>query len=708
MTSSGVELRLLAAEMGVEIGYWDVSGRRREASDRSLLSVIRASGIPIDTADEAPFHRRRLARRRCEQGLEPVVVVWDGEAVEVLLWLPDRLVGPSVEVGVSIALDSGGERQWELDLSTLPRLTHAVVESPEASAGEQEFRSFAVGLPPGLPVGRHGLDVRVSDERFSAVVLSAPRSSPSLEPWERTWGVLAPLYSLWRSSGVGPDVSLLDDCASWVAGHGAQIVATLPLLSTFADEPFDPSPYAPVSRCFWNELYIDLGRLPGQEASATAATLASVPADVGDGSVFDYRSRARLTRGVLGAAADAFFQSDDRADLDAFVESTPEVLDYAEFRAAVDRFGSGWQSWPEPCRSGDLSGASLSADAVNDHLYMQWVVQSQLAALSRNLADRGQRLYLDLPVGSHPSGYDVWRNQDLFALSVSTGAPPDDFFEGGQSWGFPPLRPSASRRDGHRFFASCLRAHLRYSRMLRIDHVMQLERLFWVPEDSSPEDGVYVRYPREELFAVLMIESSRSDCVLVGEDLGTVPDEIRHAMNDHGVLGMYVLQFETPADGGDPRPPPHRSVSSVNTHDTPTFASFARALDIERRLTSGLLGPDEAGELRGERRRRLDGLRSFLDRQGLADPGADESAVLRAALHWLARSDSACLLVTLDDLWSEVEPHNVPGTPIDRPNWVLRWPRSLADLASDTSLGAELDAIQRHRLGAFARAAESR
>jgi 4-alpha-glucanotransferase len=218
---------------------------------------------------------------------------------------------------------------------------------------------------------------------------------------------------------------------------------------------------------------------------------------------------------------------------------------------------------------------------------------------------------------------------------------------------------------------------------------------------------VYVRYPQEELFAVLTIESARSGCLVVGEDLGTVPDEIRRGMDDHGLLGMYVTQFQIPAQPGALPRPPHRSVASLNTHDTPTFAGFVRAGDIDRNLEEGLVDPEQAENARRERAGTVLRLQRALAESGLLPDhpqDLDEHDIVRAAIEWIARSEAATVLVALDDLWGEDEPHNVPGTAIDRPNWVLRWPRSLDELALDPVLRAELGAIQASRLAAHTQA----
>ncbi len=331
----------------------------------------------------------------------------------------------------------------------------------------------------------------------------------------------------------------------------------------------------------------------------------------------------------------------------------------------------------------------------------------QLTALSADLAGREQRLYLDLPVGTSGDGFDTWSHHDLFGWGCGVGAPPDDFFGAGQNWGFPPVSPMISRAQGHAHLAACLRHHLTAARVLRLDHVMGLERLYWVPDGHAASEGVYVRYPRDELFAVLAVEATRADAVVVGEDLGTVPDEVRDALQRHGILGMYVSQFELPSHPGAPIPVPDRfQVATLDTHDTPTFAAWWQGLDVDLRQRLGFL--DEA-EAEADRNRRATDRRAVelaLREAGLLPGDADEGAARDGVLRLLGRSDAASVLVALDDLVLETDPQNVPGTGQDRPNWVRMLPCTLAELTDDPAIQATLAGLQDERLGAHARAQE--
>lgn len=265
----------------------------------------------------------------------------------------------------------------------------------------------------------------------------------------------------------------------------------------------------------------------------------------------------------------------------------------------------------------------------------------------------GVGLYFDLPLGVHPEGYDVWKEPHLFARGVTAGAPPDPFFRQGQDWGFPPLHPERIRQEGFGYFAACLRHSMRHASLLRIDHVMGLHRLFWVPRGFPAREGVYVRYPAQELFAVLCLESHRSRCAVVGEDLGTVPPETRRALRRHRLSGMFVVQYELRADPRRPmRPVPSECVASLNTHDMVPFASFWR---------------------RAARRPLGKALRQFFDGKGDRKPGSSRGAQMALSLlQKLARSRCRLLLVNPEDHWGELQPHNVPGTGPARGNWTRK------------------------------------
>jgi 4-alpha-glucanotransferase len=280
-------------------------------------------------------------------------------------------------------------------------------------------------------------------------------------------------------------------------------------------------------------------------------------------------------------------------------------------------------------------------------------------------------MYLDLPLGVHPHGYDVWRHRALFATDVSVGAPPDAVFVSGQDWGFPPLDPGRLREQHCQYVIAYLRHHLQHARILRIDHVMGLHRLFWIPKGLGAGEGVYVRYPAEEFYAILSLESRRHNAWIVGENLGTVPSYVSPAMRRHNIQSMYVVHYEQASDAhGALRAVPTDCVASINTHDMPPFAASWRDSDIDDRLKLGLLDRTGARTERRARREQRRSLMHFLERKGLlVGASADPRRVLRAILAFLSASPARTVLVNLEDLWLETRHQNIPGTHDEHPNW---------------------------------------
>ena len=397
------------------------------------------------------------------------------------------------------------------------------------------------------------------------------------------------------------------------------------------------------------------------------------------GAIVDGAAVTAAKRAALSAMATAVGRSGIGREtaLRNFMFERPDLVEYARFRAAVDRFGIDWHTWPGPLRAGLLRWSDV--DPVNEryHVYAQWVAHEQMAELSERLSQRGQVLALDLPVGIHPCGYDVWRHREQYATGMSVGAPPDGFFAQGQSWGFPPTRPEALRADGHEEFRAALAHHLRVAGMLRIDHIMGLQRLFWIPAGAEPRDGVYVKMPFEELLAVVTIEAQRHRADIIGEDLGTVDEKVRRGMEERA-SGVRTSRsspsathgepmLETPPAGScrlvlDPRPAhAHRLVDRTRHRRAPRVRPAGRLVG---RGGPGGKGASAGTPLHARSRRarcRRDTRRSTPRRR----PPRCSTAIHAE----LARSEAGLVLVQLDDLVGQPDSVNLPGTSTERPNW---------------------------------------
>ena len=645
----------LARLYGVLPQFVDGFRHVRSPSDEALLSVLGELGAEIDGAGDVPAAIRSARQDRWQRLVEPVVVCWEHRPPGA----PLRLTPAEARTGVEIALhtEEGQVTEWSVRADELLPRRRVVVEGCS-------YASFRVPLPESLSRGYHRLFVRAAERTAEALVISAPWRAADLQ---RTWGAFIPLYALHsRRSPAAGTFTELGQLIEWVQDRGGGLVSTLPLLATFLDEPFAPSPYTPVSRCFWNEFYLDLRKVPEWRSE-----FGGIGCETGNRDV-DYRGLMRTKRFALERSA-AGLAGSRYESLVAHLEANPELRAYAAFRAGRER--------------GSVAEVpfDLAEPRCLYHGYVQWLAEVQMAALARSASRRGAGLSLDLPLGVHRRGFDSCRHAPIFAHGVTGGAPPDRFFSQGQDWDFAPLDPNRARVRGHGYFIACLRHHMRHAGVLRIDHVMGLHRLYWIPRGFDCDQGTYVRYPADELYAIVCLESSRHGTAIVGEDLGTVPTVVRRRMADHGLRRTYVAQFEfrqelsAPADD-----PPKGSVATINTHDTAMFAAFWAGVDIEDQVQLGLLDSEHAAGARERRRNVRNALLSQLVESGaLDDRDAKPDAVLKACLAELSASDAECVIVTLEDLWGEASPQNTPGTDTERRNWTRRSALSLDRVCLD-------------------------
>jgi len=689
------ELHELASRWGVQTGYWDVDGHWHDVDDDGLLIVLRELGAPVESVGDASEGIAAHARMLVDQPVEPVMVVPFGATLGFVLRLPSAVDG---SVRVEVTTEDGRVVTAEVPVGSVEPY----------DGGEADGRPFAVRwIDTGLsvPVGYHRAVVHVDGTESEALVLAPPASLP--QPEGRTWGVFVPTYAIVPTGRPGPGhlgvahLGHLDEVGRRVKAHGGSVVSTLPLLAAHLDPPCDPSPYSPVSRRWWGELHLDPSRLPGLAGSPSALALMSsqrvvdAAAALGTARLVDHAAAARLVREVLDAIVADHSGSDGpvAAAVSAFGKERPELGRYARYRAMVEQHGASRRTPPT-----DPPPADLDPAIVARHRYAQYAAEEQMRELAASFRERGQSLALDLPLGANPDGFDVWADPGAYARAA-TGAPPDALFSGGQNWGFPPPHPVESRARGHRDFVAALRHHLRHTGLLRIDHLMSLERLWWIPDGFGATEGVYVRYPADELMAIVAIEAERADAVVVGENLGTVTDDINAAMERWGMLGMYELQFEPGAarhTGRLPRPGRH-TVAGLHTHDMPTFAGWWGSGDLEVSSELGLLDDDAVAAARAVRGEERDALARALSADLDREVPVDAAAVGAAALEWLGRTDAAIVLADLEDLWLEEAPQNVPGTTADeRPNWQRRLARTLDDAFADDVV-VPLDALDAAR-----------
>ncbi|HVT64151.1 MAG TPA: 4-alpha-glucanotransferase [Mycobacteriales bacterium] len=486
----------------------------------------------------------------------------------------------------------------------------------------------ALGYPvPNAGAIREQLRLAREERRVpSPEPFAASEAPQARRPAERGVAVTTPLYAVrgrddWGIGSFRDLRELADLAATW----RANLIGTLPIFAISTDRPIDPSPYLPISRLFWNELHVDVA---GAAALAGCDTPEAMRPDplVRAGAAVDYDTVAHAKREALEACATAMHEADGRRRnaFERFVTEHEELASYAAFRA-----------------NGDERAAQY-------HRFVQFAADRQLADAKDHGDALGIGLYLDLPVGVHPNGYDTWANPDLFA-DAQVGAPPDALAASGQAWGFPPLHPQRLRDSGYRYFIESLRVALRYARCIRIDHILGLQRLYWIPAGMDATSGAYVKYRHDELLAIVAFEAKRAGATVIGEDLGTVSPEIRQAMDDYGILHSFVSRFEASPDNPLPQPS-QPAAASLGTHDLPRFATFWNDPASRELVAVGVPEPDRA---------------------------------LRLCLEALAAGPAAYVIADLADLVGETVPDNRPGTGPEAGNWRRRLPLSLAELAND-------------------------
>jgi 4-alpha-glucanotransferase len=661
---------------GVQTAYYDVFHCRQQASVESLLAVLRSLGAPVASLQDVPSAWRERQQVLWQRVIEPVIVAWNGELLPAKIRLP--LSASDANLKCHLKLQSSEELRWEWHGADFQVLQTANVDG-------SAYVVKQLPLPNRLPWGYHCLTLELVGRQEESVIISCPLKTytPPAELEDQSFGVFLPLYALHSEKSWGSgDFSDLEELINWVAGMRGRVVATLPLLATFLDELAEPSPYLPASRLLWNEFYLDINAVPElQECRSAQAVLESSSFQneikaLRNSPLVDYERQMALKREVLKELCRCLFAeaSNRLEELHRFAEANPLVEDYARFRATCDKHRNPWRFWPHLLQEGILTEGDYDEENKRYHLYVQWLAHQQIESISEEATAKGVQLYLDLPLGVHPDGYDVWRERETFIPGAYAGAPPDAVFTQGQNWGFPPLHPERIRGQGYRYVIACLRHHLRCAGILRIDHVMGLHRLFFIPKGLGAAYGVYVRYRAEELYAMLALESHRHKAIIVGEDLGTVPSYVRPAMKKHDLHRMYVVHYELASDlRKGLLPVSSNSVASLNTHDMPPFAAFWQGLDIEERRRIGLL--DRAG-VKEEKNKLLSmkkALIAFLqDRDWLQGAENDIAAVLKACLSFLAASQARMVLINLEDLWLETQPQNIPSTRKGYPNWRRR------------------------------------
>ena len=519
-------------------------------------------------------------------------------------------------------------------------------------------------LPSDLPIGYHQL---IPPDRSSPVRLIVSPGRCHLPPGLRIWGWSAQVYAARsrQSWGMG-DLADLRRLAQWSKDLGARMVLINPLLAAAPVLPQEASPYSPSSRRYLNPLYLRIEDLPGAaRLGHDLQRLAMLGRALNEDRHID-RDRVFLLKQESLQLLWSHFEEDPTFEQFRIVEGRP-LHQFAIFCALAETYGSSWRQWPSAYRRADSRDveqfAHTHADRIEFHTWLQWLLNQQFAQAANSVS-----LMQDLPVGFSPDGADAWIWQDLIAADMRIDAPPDLYNTEGQDWGLPPFIPHRLREARYEPFIQTIRAVLRHAGGLRIDHVMGLFRLWWVPQDQKAKDGAYVRYHAEDLLAIIAIESQRAGAIVVGEDLGTVEPGVREQLADHNILSYRLLWFEDIP----PSQYPEKALAAVTTHDLPTLAGVwtGRDLDMQRGLG---LNPDEsANEQFREKIRHTSNL----------DTDADVTLAITSTFEQLAQAPSAIVMASMEAATVTHERPNMPAAGGKYPNWSLALPIPLEDIES--------------------------
>lgn len=663
----------LAAAHGVATDYWDWQGRHVQVSAETIGTVLAALGVEAATEAAAERALADAAAQAWRQVLPPTTVTREGWTP----WVPVHVPHGAV-VRLEIDLEDGSRREAR-------QVDHYV---PPRQVDGRELGEATFELPGDLPLGWHTLQAWVGDDlRQTATLVVTPRrlELPRVLQEGRAWGLMTQLYQVrsQRSWGLG-DLADLGDLASWGAGLGADFVLVNPLHAAEPSGRLEPSPYLPTTRLFANPLYLRVEDVP-EVAGLDAADRALVDACAERGraltalDTIDRDAAWAAKREALEVVFAAGLPAERKADLERYRERRGTALQrFATWCALADEHGPDWTLWPEDLQ--DAHSPAVAAyraahpEKVRFHAWLQWLFDAQMGRAQRAALAAGMRLGIvnDLAVGVHPEGADAWGLASVLAQGVTVGAPPDQFNQLGQNWHQPPWHPGRLAQAGYAPFRDMVRAILQDSGGIRVDHVIGLFRLWWVPEGCDASAGTYVRYDHEALIGILVLEAARAGAVVVGEDLGVVEPMARDVLRERGVLGTSILWFEWTDDG---RPLPAEDyrelcLASVTTHDLPPTAGYLELAHVHLRERLGLLTRPAAEEADLEQAS-IDKVRAVLRERGLLGAEADDEEVVVALHAYLVRTPSRMLGVSLSDLVGDRRIINQPGTEDEHPNWRL-------------------------------------
>ena len=673
MAETPQSLGELASRYGVATEYQDWTGRHVDVPETTLIAVLAALGVPAATEDERSEALASHDREHWTRSLPPTIIARSDS--ESSFWVH---VTHGEPVGLWIRLEDGSVRAGLRQLEN---------DTPPYDLGDRLVGEATFELPPDLPLGYHRLYLQAGSSESSAplIVVPAKLELPLRLGGKRIWGLATQLYSVQseRSWGVG-DLTDLTDLAVWSgANHGAGYILVNPMHAAAPVAPMEPSPYLPTSRRYVNPLYLRPEAIPefaevGRRSRIRRRRL-ELQKEARHADLIDRDAAWDAKRDVLETVYRVERSAGRQLAYEAYRAREGRSLDdFAIWCALAERHGPDWHRWPKkftrPSGTAVAGFAAKHAETVDFHRWLQWQLDDQLATAQSTALRAGMELGImhDLAVGVDPNGADAWAMQDVLALGVTAGAPPDEFNQLGQDWSQPPWRPDQLVSQGYEPFRAMVNAILRHASGVRVDHIIGLFRLWWIPKGALPTEGTYVRYDHEAMIGILALEAHRAEAVVVGEDLGTVEPWVRDYLARRGLLGTSILWFELDRDGDGGPLAAQRwreyCLSSVTTHDLPPTAGYLAGEHVRLRAELGLLTRPVEEELADDRSEQSAWV-AELRRAGLLGekPGVDDTVL--GLYRYLGRTPSRLLGLSLADAVGEMRTQNQPGTTDEYPNW---------------------------------------
>jgi 4-alpha-glucanotransferase len=703
-----------ASAFGIDPGFWDIWGHYHATTTAAKQAILRALGFAADNLEELGCSLAALTRWEWERLLPPAVVARETAEAELVLTVPAESLGDRAHI--TIRREDGQTAEFHLNLWELPQTAHIEMD------GRTWVRKQA-RLPIRLPLGYHDIFVRLGATRAATRYIVTPEcawTDPHLGRGGRAAGVAISLYGVRsaRNWGCGDFRDLLE-VVDWVAEElGASFVALNPLHAIHNRRPFNTSPYLPNSIFYQNFLYLDIESMEDYAPSRRALQLRQSPEVCAEiealrGAPFvEYERVGALKLRFLKLLFAGFLRERRRGsararEFQAFLDREGDLLERFATYCALDEHLHQrdpevwvWTQWPapyqDPCSEETRAFRKKHWRRVMFYQYLQWQIDIQLRSAQQRARARHLSigLYHDLALATDRCGADLWAYRAFYVAGCRVGSPPDDFSPQGQDWAFPPPNADRHREDGYRLFAESIRKNCRHGGALRIDHVMRLFRLYWIPDGFDATQGAYVRKLSEDFLRILALESVRNQVVVVGEDLGTVEPAVRDTLARFGILSYRLLYFEKNESGEFRRSEeyPRQALVSSTTHDLPTLAGFWVGADIEARHSAGMI--DEQG-YRSQTENRARDKQKMLDllfQVGLLPPELPRVAAdypeLNGELHnaivgFLALTPSQLLAINQEDLTKELAQQNLPGTTWQYPNWGRKMRFSVEELRSD-------------------------